>query len=454
MKTKIIKLLYFTSVFLVSNFSLAQIVRTGEGESSILLENTNLSLDLGKTELSFATNNYTQSILKSNGIIWGGRVKGKNKNGITNLFQSSQFIPSSSIELNIGRYWSNSHLLIPQIKAEKETLFKATMAEATNALDKNLEIEIYELIDNGLKEENGLSKLTQTEIDYIKKEVKIPLSNAVNKYSLLEQRLKKMKDDLTESFSIRQKAEELHNYLIAHEDLLKLKKAREDLKSINTSFVNILEKNNYERFVVYLHGGVVSEQYKFFSIWNYENFKNSFEDKRFSGFKGGFGVNHRRGGKWMIGGKYTFEESNNVNSLPTFEYEYTQTSTNGVNSGQIREKVTAYSGIYNKVLLNRIDFDILNFNKIGENEILLLNPYLRIIESNNDKNFISRTNLGISSSFYKNTGKFLGGIYLELPDIDQNIERQKPTPKYESWYQRLTFGIYATYSFSSLLELY
>ena len=95
----------------------------------------------------------------------------------------------------------------------------------------------------------------------------------------------------------------------------------------------------------------------------------------------------------------------------------------------------------------------INEDGIIEETFLIVNTYLRSVSSNKQALYASHSDIGVSTLFFKKDGNFMGGIYLELPDLDQNNERMKANPEYEDWYNRMAFGIYTKFSFDPLLSL-
>lgn len=436
----------------------AQIVESGKSESTIITDNTTLGVDIGKTELSFYTNNYTTSIISHSGFLWGGKLIGGNKEGIASLVSKGAFEPSFYGGIVLGTYFSNGKKIANAIKSEKSELISAEQKNLEKALKNTLQKEVDSIIDKPVRDktdrDNPDIKLSTTESTKLKKVVKEALSTTYNTYKTLVSEVKIASDDNTETLNYRLKSKEVLDYLEEHKDLNKFLANGEVLidisKRIRVEFGDILAKEDYWKFTLFATGGISSQNFNLFKGWDETNLDNSFSKKEFKGSRIGLGVNFRKGLSSFVGFRYTYLEDNNTALLSLTEYERTQSTT--LNNITYTNRITkkAYSSSYSNAYLNRFDFDYLWFEPIGQNNLMLIDLYARHVVSNNNKIYPSQTTTGVSSSFFKKDGKFIGGLYLELPDVDQNVQRQKDVPVYDFWYNRLSFGIYVKYSFKPL----
>ena len=121
------------------------------------------------------------------------------------------------------------------------------------------------------------------------------------------------------------------------------------------------------------------------------------------------------------------------------------------------KKITAYSGKYGEVVVNRLNFDIIaafKLDKEADNHILV-NPYIRGNFFSRDTSLQLNTfNIGTGFYLFKKTGKFMGGLYIELPDVNNEIEKKKPLEdqNIRADFKRLTFGLVGRISINSLLS--
>ena len=440
---QIILLTLLIGCFSITN---AQIVKTKEGNNTILFDNSNIGIDIGESELSFSSNNFLNSKLSSSGFIWGVDFTGKNKEGLSSLIKSSDLTPSSSLNGTFGFHISNSNKMGDKILKQRQEL-----AKELNQITETYDSTYKSVILNEVKTDKQLvlnQKQSTKILDEIETKIKSDVNVCVGLYDLLFKKIKKSTDPIELKYSYK------YMELIKKTDYYKkLKQYYKKDKDLNSSEKLILSNKAYKKHIFYLHGGLNNEKFNTFSAWDTTDLSKSFNEVKFNGSTIGVGYNLRLGGNWALGIKYSYLETNNSSLLTLNEYEYESVVNSGNSSFKSKDKKSAYSGNYGKVYLNKVEIDVLKYLPINDSSLVILDFYLRIKESNNDKLYPSQTDLGLASSFFKRGGKFLGGIYLELPDVDQNIERNKVEPEYENWYNRLSFGIYAKFSFNSLSKL-
>jgi hypothetical protein len=433
--------LFTVIIFILSVINIyGQDVKTGEGQSSILLETTNVGFDIGETSLSFTTNNFPQSKLRSNGSIWGLFAKGINDEGLAGIFSTSQIVPSSEISAIYGYSLSNSREI------------SDSYAYSQKALSDNIEL-LTALLPDSLERKviDMVSKIENEEAQkYIRDAVNSALQSDFLKYDKLEKSLKKIAENDFLKKTISTEAKSIYQFV-------KENKTWSDIKKMSAKISNNIDKvdtNPYWKFSIYGHFGLNSTKFNVFKGWDSLNIENSFEKNTFRGSNGGFGINLNLKSKWLFGFRYTYEETNNLSMLSTNDYKVTTNYISGSSTGSSQISKTAYPDEYTVAYLNKYDFDIIRFFPLQETSIILSDLYLRIRESTNQSKMVSQKDLGLSASFFKEKGKFIGGIYLELPDLEQNIEKQKPVAEQEMdvWYKRLSFGVYAKFSFSSIIN--
>jgi hypothetical protein len=286
--------------------------------------------------------------------------------------------------------------------------------------------------------------------EYIQNKVNPILQSDFLRYQKLEKTLKEISENRLLDLNITTEANNL--YLVIKKN--KIWNAFERLNKKISDGINNLITEDYWKFSVYGHLGLHSTKFNIYKGWDSVNIDNSFAKETFRGSNGGFGLNLNLKSRWLFGFRFTYEETNNLNTLASTEYKVTKnhTSTSATGSSQIA--MTAYPNKYTRAYLNRYDFDIIRFFALEKNSIMITDLYFRIKESTNQSKMVSQKDVGVSASFFKEKGNFIGGIYLELPDIEQNIEKRKPEDeqKLEDWYKRISFGVYAKFSFSSIIN--
>lgn len=427
----------------------AQDIKTGEGESSIVLPTANIGIDVKEASLSFKINNFSQAKVKSNSFLWGFYAKGKNNEGITTVFSGSKINPSSSLSINLGYSFSNSDKISQNISSSH---LKKKTDYLTKYLDENLELEVRKLAN---QISNDSIKL------HLQSIITEALKNKNIKYKKLECALLDEVNNNKDSV-IGNEAKILHLFVKNYKPWKEINNiSDEQYRKIENAFDfnNEVSKmkskgsESYWKLTIYSHFGLESQKFNIFKGWDPTNLTDSFDKETFRGSNGGFGVNYLFNSKWILGFKYTYQETNNLSTLSSTDYKISTNNVLGSSTGSTQISKTAYPNEYKRAYLNRLDFDFLKFFSLGESSIILSDLYFRVNESTNNDNLVSTKTLGISASFFEEKGKFIGGLYLELPDIEQRAEKRKPVAdrNLQSWHNRLSFGIYAQYSFSSLI---
>jgi hypothetical protein len=168
-------------------------------------------------------------------------------------------------------------------------------------------------------------------------------------------------------------------------------------------------------------------------------------------YRGGFidlGLNYDFGPNWVIGAGVGYEKSNTFDSLSKSDYAERTSETNGQQQFTSEKKYTAFSGQYKSYDRATIKTDILYFGKISNEFRFVWNLiYTRWYLPINQKDIKGIGNIGTGFNFYKENGKFAGGIYLEETDLFNNLSDDN-----SSFFRRLTFGITTKFSFSSIFD--
>ena len=86
---------------------------------------------------------------------------------------------------------------------------------------------------------------------------------------------------------------------------------------------------------------------------------------------------------------------------------------------------------------------------------MLLNPYLHSKIGSSNKDLIpNTTDIGIGLYVFNSKSKILGGFYIELPDISNNIEKNKTITdqNIRPALQKLSFGIVTRFNLQSFMK--
>jgi hypothetical protein len=436
---KIIVVLIFAPLF-----SFGQgVTQSAEGKSTVLLEGSAVGIDLAKTELSFGWNNLNQSVVKSNnGLLIGSVLRVKNSEGIGKLFSKGDLVPQANWSGYMGWYFSNANdIKENNYKTEKDKLLKKAGELFEDTLNIVTDVLAAEYIVNSQKRAAAV------------KEVKDFFTNLPATEKLFF---------ITRFFSTAENDEEKKVFKSRlKERLVEVKKNVEiDYRKLSKERLLHISKTNqpdYYKITLFGFGGVEAMDFKRFNGFNPVNLTNSFSDVYFRGGNFGIGAN-AEWWRFRFGLTYSYAKTHNFSSLTVAEYKLTSSSTINNQTLNTEEKINAYSGKkYGRVEKNEFNFDIVyncKLDKDAKNH-LLINPYIRAnLFSRDTSLLLNTTNVGLGGYFFKETGAFLGGIYLELPDINNNIEKKKPLDKqnFRPPLRRLTFGILAKISLKSIFN--
>jgi hypothetical protein len=419
------------------------VTQSAEGTSTVVLEGSAISLDPGKTDLTFGWNNLNNTIVtKNSGLLIGTNIKVKNAEGIGNLFSKGELVPQGSGTFYIGGYCSNAlNKMDDAYKSERKELLDIAVKLFKDSLDS-------EINDIALGFINDLTKRNAA-VDAVKKEYK----NTSDDEKLFFAIRFSPNDLDTETRLFRTKLKERMIELKKNVEIPYRKVSKE--RSLQLAKIN-LSRKGYYKFTYYIFGGIDALDFKRFKGIDSSNLQNSFEDVYFRGGHFGVGVNIEYW-RFRIGLTYSYVSTHNFSSLTATEYTLQTSTTISGQTLQSKDVVTAYSGGKYDGDLEKNDFNLdiiysCKLDKKGENHILI-NPYIRASLFSRDTSLlIDKTNVGVGGYFFKDSGKFLGGLYIELPDVNNNIEKKKPVDKQNLRppLKRLSFGINVKFSLKAI----
>lgn len=414
------------------------ITKTAKGEGTVLYKGNNISLDIGETDLSFGFNNLQRSLGRDEAFIWGSNLKAKNESGIAGLFSKGDFVPASSLNFFSGYSFSNgipNGLRKPYEDAMKT--YTTNIEELDVALTENIKAQIQYLVSGDelqLLRDELLKKFaaSRTQKEFVNSlgAMKPEKENETRAILNLETILKK----------------------VIKEFEAKVKVYEDEIERMD----NKLNETTYWQLMFFGFGGITSSEFKYFKGIDSVTIGNSFSDQYFRGGHFGIGANFQYG-RFMFGATYNYKKTNNFHLLT--KKDYTLRTTNTVNNQALiqEKKITGYAGTYGTVEINEFAFDFMwreKLDKEGKNS-LLINPYIRSQFLSRNKELLpNSTNIGAGFYFFQNTGKFLGGIYFELPDVKQNYEKAKPVTEQSlrKPLNRISFGITGRLSIGSFLN--
>lgn len=412
------------------------------GQSAILFSGTNIDLNITDASLGFGINNLQKQSGKDNAFIIGGAVSGKNAEGLSGLFSSGYFVPESKAEGFIGYSFSNAQQqLDKQKKAEGELvnkqdeyekkfdssyriLFKTVVQEEALTIEDENERDVF--INKILK---GFDKADSSRDDFLRKgnmgaeDDQMKIVNAIRKRILPE-------------WDIYMKHNERYTAKISR---------------IYTQFDSLAK---YWKGSIFLIGGINGSEFKRFAGLDSIKLANSFTDQSFRGGYIGLGVN----GQWrnfFIGATYSYRVTNNFDLLTKKSYTLGTSDTLG-NQELLQEKaITAYAGTYIETVVNEYAVDLAANFKLDDDYHLIVNPYMRGIAFSRNKQVLpDKMTLGTGFYFFDKTAKFVGGLYIELVDVNNNYEALKSLEEQNlrRGINRLGFGITTKFALNTLLR--
>ncbi len=416
------------------------LTQNAEGKSTILFKGTAISLDIAKTDVSFGINNLVRAVrlsTRKDNIrpIFGIDVSAKSEEGIGGLFSKGDLIPNAKANAFFG--FSISNRYVSDIEEAKQNMEDELQKNSVqNALDfhSTITAAVNDMPSDYKSEKEGLLKCT----------------NNVSKFRRQLQKIDPGTDTVLES---------LVSGLGEIADSLDKQYLRSD-SSIRASLRDNYRKltaNNLRIFSMYGFGGINAISFKHFDSVNNASYAKSFTKEEFRGGNIGIGFNYQVT-EWRFGITYEYEQTHNFSALDKVDYTLETLNAAGNQSLKQEKEITAYSGEYGKVEVNRLNADIIYSLRLDKdaNTFCYINPYFRSkiasgillcwsIRSMSGPVFISLIKTpSLSAVCTSNFPTSKITLKNKKPAGDQNI---RPALK------RLTFGIVAKMSISSMLKL-
>ncbi len=446
--------IFYISLAIASSISVNTysqgLTQNAEGSSSILFRGNSIGFDVTKTEISFGMNNLnknptTKDETGNNYFIKGISIKAGSEEGIGNLFSKGDLVPAATMRGFVGYSWSN--MVSDQVYTTLDS-YQQEIIKHDIDFDKSFRTKLSTEIDTEKGKINIAAQSTLFDTD-LKASLTSPNTKSISAYITFLKSYNKSDDAqfiLALSVIIRKARELLKEYEAES------KKLREKIITEQER----VEKNSYWKLSAFVYGGIDAMGFKRFDSFATASLASSFTDVDDRGGHLGVGINYQRG-SLKLGLTYDYYSTNNFNMLTKGEYTLRQTVTSGQQSLIKEKKITAYSGKYGEVVVNRLNFDIIGafkLDKEADNHILV-NPYIRGNFFSRDTSLQLNTfNIGTGFYLFKKTGKFMGGLYIELPDVNNEIEKKKPLEdqNIRADFKRLTFGLVGRISINSLLS--
>lgn len=421
------------------------LTQSAEGKSTIPIRGTAVGIDLGKTELSFGYNNINRAVeSKTVQPIFGAEVRVKNEEGLGNLFSAGDLVPAGNLNLFAGFTLSNigkgAQAGLSTLRDSEVTRFKKWENKFRTDLKADFTDFIADrikIITNGSAQSSASVALTGA----------LPLKNTEEYFNAVSNL------PTPTDAEVQLVYDQVKEYAKAKQKTYTTEKTAY-IKRLEDYYKQFSETNN-RRLTLFAFGGINAIGFKQFTGVDSSNLANSTKDVDGRGGQFGLGINYQWRSIWL-GFTFSRMQSNNFSVLKKKEYSIRRTVNLPPSSLNEETKVTAYSGTYGEVDLSNINADIVVRIKLDKEykNYLLLNPYLRALVGSSDETLLpNKTNLGLGLYLLPNNGKFLGGIYLELSDVDNNIERRKDADEQNLRppFGRLSFGVVTKFNLSSIM---
>ena len=395
---KKIIILYLIAAFAVTKTAGQSVSESKDNTNSILLNGSAITLKITdpSLKLDFQRKNLFKND-RNNGYIFGISAEGRNDNGIANIFDGGNLVPSGKLAGLLGLNFSNNVVeSSQQIRAELK--FK----------EKHIRDRIKDLI-------------------------------------LLKEQMEKDGKDVT---SIKTTIND-----ITDKELIPV--LNEEVKE-----ASIATEKSFSKVSVFLFGGISAKSFKHFIGYDTTNVLKSFKNENFRGGFVSFGINYQyRNLQFGVLAGYKVDDNQSLLSEKVYNYE--KVTTTGNQTITEKKEIKAFAGDYSKASYVSLNIDFIANLSLDHVTIeqprnyMLLNPYLHSKIGSSNKDLIpNTTDIGIGLYVFNSKSKILGGFYIELPDISNNIEKNKTITdqNIRPALQKLSFGIVTRFNLQSFMK--
>lgn len=391
-------LLYFViaGMFALPAYS-QSITESKDGTNSILLNGTAITLKI--TDPTLRLDLQREKLFKNsrnNGYLFGISAEGSNQSGIAGVFNEGELVPGGKITGLAGFTFSNNIIKKPQQRREEI---------------RAKELSIRKRIEELTSIKQGISSDGANAIDA---EIKAIVEN----------------------------------------ELMPVLKAGQEQ-------ADTISKISYYKISLFGFGGVAAKTFRHFIQYDQTNLLASFRNENFRGGNIGLGVNAQYR-NWQFGATLAHISDDNQAYLLPRTYTWEKTTTVGTQTLKETRTITAYAGEYAKVKYLSFNTDVvanisLDHVKTAEQprNYMLINPYAHFTLNSDNKDLLpNTTNVGLGLYVFNSKSKLLGGLYVELPDVDDKIEKSKVAAdrSIRPALQKLSFGIVTRFNFQSFIR--
>lgn len=219
------------------------------------------------------------------------------------------------------------------------------------------------------------------------------------------------------------------------------------IKLLNRQIEENRSTRHTQSLTTYINAGLNADNFRLYQPEDAPSLSKRFEKVNFRGGFVDIGLNYEYAPRWVFGIALGYERYNNLDSLTLTSY--TLKNTTIVNNSELstESKINAYQGGY--MAYNRVNIktDALYYGRVSSDYRLVWNTlFTRIILPLQEKEINKVFQAGTAINFYKSEGKFAGGLYLQSNDVFNSLHST------DQFHERLSFGIVAKYSFSSIMS--
>lgn len=443
---KVVLLVGFS--FLLPDHLLAQVLNQDQdGYSTLVFPGTNLGLDVSNNVANFS---FYQARPAGWLNFWGLELKGKEKEGLVNLFSGGSPAIGAQGNLLLGHrgFWDKKVLLSPEQKVELDNLRKEEAEIDARLISSKTQGELLlKIIEQssipGVSDLHDLGQnvLFRTEPNKINSMLEVFKDSAIVRR--LQDDMKYFSDpiwDVVEHFiAIIEKIR-----VDGFTRIIELYESIEDIEENNVLYIS---------YKFFLRGGIEGSGFRVnANVPNSSDIDERFPKQSFTGWNAELGYNwqlNKQQSKHYdyIGFSYRLRYMTNMDDLDSHEFTIAQEDTTFI-GGKLTTttKVTALESTIDKFYRHSISFDYVraietNTQGSGQpsNLYLVINPYIRHHIYDNRSNLNHNTVLGFGLHAYSvKKQRIMGGLFVQTNDLLSA----------DPLGQRISVGLIARFNFS------
>jgi hypothetical protein len=411
------------------------VAEDASGQSSVIFKASSVDFNFSDAQLSANWNNFRKlSIEVPQRWIWGLSASAKNKDGTGGIFKGTKIVPDSKLSGFIG-IRSVTDKSSFQIQEEIYALYQRKDYKhfQSNLRYKPAVTDIIRSSNITQQDKKDISSQLTLSGDFTK-DINV-VDKLISAGKLDKPTLEAIKDTL-------QARETTNSVLLPiYADVTKR------AKKLNDELTTYQNHTKTKVWTWYLHGGLNANTLDLYNPLATGTLESRFDTVKFRGGFVDLGANYDVGGRWTLGASVGYEHFNNIDSLTSTDYSLKTSTTSGNEQLSSSKNYTAYPGPYIVYDRANIKTDILYWAKISKDYRLVWNVlYTRWVFPIMDGRINRVVNSGTALNFYKASGKFAGGVYLQSNDTFDTTHSGDP------FTSRLAFGIVAKFSFDSIVD--